>query len=148
MDVRSTRKLQWFHGGVIVYNKMKFRSNPFSFAKVIKSSCWFGHIHSTLTLCNMENETSFEIRVYIKGCLSFTDIKWLLERGKVSSALSSTLFARHQSLWLFLFPLLKKIVMNSEVHLVVQFNSVFRVYLKRPSLPLQNGFPDLKVSFP
>ena len=39
--------------------------------------------------------------------------------------------------------------MNPEVHLVVQFTSVFRVYLKRPtSLPLQNGFWDLKSVFP
>ena len=39
--------------------------------------------------------------------------------------------------------------MNPEVHLVVQFTSVFRVYLKIPtSLPLQNGFRDLKSVFP
>ena len=53
----------------------------------------------------------------------------------------------------FLFPLLKKtflvVNMNPEVHLVVQFTSVFRVYLKRPtSLPLQNEFRDLKSVFP
>ena len=39
--------------------------------------------------------------------------------------------------------------MNPEVHLVEQFTSVFRVYLKRStSLPLQNEFRDLKSVFP
>ena len=44
--VVSTWKLRWFHGGVILYNRTKFRSNPFSLSKVIVSSSWFSHIHS------------------------------------------------------------------------------------------------------
>ena len=32
--------------GVIFYNRMTFRSNPFSLLKVIESSSWFSHIHS------------------------------------------------------------------------------------------------------
>ena len=48
---------------------MKFQSNQFSFSKVIESSSWFGDIYSTLPVCKMKNETSFEIRAYIKGCL-------------------------------------------------------------------------------
>ena len=31
---------------MIFYNRMKFRSNPFSLSKVIESSSWFSHIHS------------------------------------------------------------------------------------------------------
>ena len=33
-------------GGVIFYNRMKFRSNLFSISNVIESSSWFSHIHS------------------------------------------------------------------------------------------------------
>ena len=32
--------------GVIFYNRIKFRSNPFSLSKVIENSSWFSHIHS------------------------------------------------------------------------------------------------------
>ena len=32
--------------GRIFYNRMNFRSNPFSLSKVIESSRWFSHIHS------------------------------------------------------------------------------------------------------
>ena len=39
------------------------------FDPYIESSSWFGDIYSTLTVCKMKNETSFEIRAYIKGCL-------------------------------------------------------------------------------
>ena len=31
---------------MIFYNRIKFRSNPFSLSKVIESSSWFSHIHS------------------------------------------------------------------------------------------------------
>ena len=46
LAVRSTWKLRWFHGGMIFYNRMKFRSNPFSPSNVIESLSWFSHIHS------------------------------------------------------------------------------------------------------
>ena len=52
---RSTWKLLWFHGGVIFYNRIKFRSNPFSLSKVFESSSWFGHILSTLAVSKMKN---------------------------------------------------------------------------------------------
>ena len=48
---------------------MKFWSNLFSLSKITESSSWFSHKHSTLTVCKMKNETSFEIRAYIKGCV-------------------------------------------------------------------------------
>ena len=51
---------------------MKFRSNLFSLSKVIESSSWFSHIHSTLTVCKMKNKTSFEIRAYHKGRIGLT----------------------------------------------------------------------------
>ena len=46
VTVRSMWKLRWFHGGVIFYNRMKFRSKPFSLSKVTESSSWFSNIHS------------------------------------------------------------------------------------------------------
>ena len=45
---------------------MTFRSNPFSLSKVIENSSWLSQIQSTLTLCKMKNETSFEIKAYLK----------------------------------------------------------------------------------
>ena len=67
MVLRSTWKLRWLYGGVIFYNRMKFRSNPFSLSKVNESSSRFGHIHSTVTVCKMKNETSFKIKTFLKG---------------------------------------------------------------------------------
>ena len=95
--VRSMWKLQWFHGRVIFYNRMKFRSNPFSLSKVIESSSWFSHIHSILTVCKMKNKTSFKRSVsypWQRTCSQVCSCPRLLERGKGSSALLSTLFAR------------------------------------------------------
>ena len=98
----------------------------------------------------MENETSFEIRAYIEGHLglnvsvsqTYSDF---LKEEKVVQLSHPPYLPDLSPCDFFLFPLPKKpflvVIMYSEVHLVVQFTSVFRVYLKRPtSLPLQNGF--------
>ena len=47
----ETAVISW---GVIFYNRMKFRSNPFNLSIVIESSSWFSHIHSTHTVCKMK----------------------------------------------------------------------------------------------
>ena len=39
---------------MIFYNRMKFRSYPFSLSKVIECSSWFDYIRTTLTLCKMK----------------------------------------------------------------------------------------------
>ena len=53
----ETAVISW---GMIFYNRIKFQSNPFSLSKVIHSGL-------TIRVCKMKNETSFEIRAYIKG---------------------------------------------------------------------------------
>ena len=86
-----------FTGGVIFYNRMKFRFNPFSLSKVIESSSWFSYIHSTVTVCKMKNKTSFKRSVSYPWqctCSQVCSCPRLLERGKGSSAHSSTLFTR------------------------------------------------------
>ena len=94
--VRSTWKLRSFHWGVIIYNRMEFRSNPFSHSKVIENY-WFSHIHSTLTVCKMKIKQALRHLCLIHDnapahkCVLVQDF---LKEEKGSSALSSTLIAR------------------------------------------------------
>ena len=101
MAVRSMWKLQWFHGEVIFYNRMKFLPNPIRsvLKKITESSSWLSHIHTTLTASKIQTETSFEIRAYIKGCVGLNvSVSQIyidfLKEEKVVQHLSSTLFAR------------------------------------------------------
>ena len=84
-------------GLVIFYNRMKFRSNPFSLSNVIESSSWFSHIHSKVKAHYEKRRPATGLR---RLCLIHDNVHAhtcvlvrLLEKGKGSSALSSTLFA-------------------------------------------------------
>ena len=133
---------------------MKFRYNRFSLSKVLESSSWFSHIHSNVKahcekrrpatglrgLCLIHDNAPAHKCVLVQDFLKEENVVQL-SHPPYSPDLSLCNF--------FLFPLLKKILTGcryeSRSALVVQFTSVFRVYLKRPtSLPLQNGFRDLK----
>ena len=56
MAVRS----MWV-GGLIFYNKMKFRSN-LNLSKVIQSSSWFSHIHSKVKVQNEKLRPATSLR--------------------------------------------------------------------------------------
>ena len=128
--------------GEFFYDRMKFRSNPFSVSKVIKCSSWFSHIHSKVKahyekrrpatglrgLCLIHDNAPARKCVLVQDFLKEEKVVQL-SHPPYSPDLSPCDF--------FLFPLLKKtflvVVMNPEVHLVVQFTGVLRVYLKRPT---------------
>ena len=90
---------------------MKFRYNLFTLS--IESSSWFGHILSTLTVYKMENETSFEIRAYIKRCsglnISVSEISSdFLKEEKVIQLSCPPYSPDLRFCEFFLYPLLKK----------------------------------------
>ena len=49
-------------GGRIFYNRMIFRSNPFSISKVIESSSWFSHIHSKVKVHHEKSRPATGLR--------------------------------------------------------------------------------------
>ena len=89
---------------------MKFRSNLFSLSKVIESSSWFSHIHSTLTVRKMKNKTSFKKSVSYDNapahkCVLVQDF---LKEEKVVQLSHPPYSPDLGPCDFFLFPLLKK----------------------------------------
>ena len=99
----------------------------------------------------MKNKTSYEIRAFIKSHIGL-NVSVSQIYNELCQIHRTSVVSKRSDLspsdFLYRKPFLV-VIMNPKVHFVVQFTSVFRVYLKRPtSLPLQNGFQDLKSMFP
>ena len=133
---------------------MKFLSNPFSLSKVIESSSWFNHIHSKVKAHYKKRRPATSLRglslihdnAPAHKCDLFQDF---LKEEKVVKLSHPPYLPDLRPCDFFLFPLLKKTHSGHHYESQSGLGSVFRVYLKRPtSLPLQNGFRDLKSLFP
>ena len=120
---------------------MKCRSNPFSLSKVIESSSWFSYIHTKVKihyekrrpatglrgLCLIHDNAPAHKCVLVQDFLKEEKVAQL-SHPPYSPDLSPSNF--------FLFSLLKKFLSDRRYESrsdlgVVQFTSVFRVYLKK-----------------
>ena len=76
--------------GLIFFNRMNFRSNPFSLSKLIECSVWYSYIHTPLSVSKMKNGTSFEFRAMITHLRTSMFLSKTSGKVRTYSARSST----------------------------------------------------------